>query len=146
MNNLEIKNTNIGQIHGYERNARNHPESQIKQIIKSVIEFGFNNPILIDEHGEIIAGHGRYIAAKQMGLSTVPTITLSHLNEKQKRAYRLADNKIAENGGWNLELLQLEIKDLEQICICRMDQSNVVFNSEQNIVVVFEYVGLVRNI
>ena len=73
MNNLEIKNVNIGQIHGYERNARNHPESQIKQIRKSITEFGFNNTILIDEHGEIIAGHGRYIAAKQMGLSTVPS-------------------------------------------------------------------------
>ena len=67
MNNLEIENINIGQIHGYERNARNHPKSQIKQIRKSIIEFGFNNPILIDEHGEIIAGHGRYIAVKQMG-------------------------------------------------------------------------------
>ena len=60
MNRLEIKNTNIGQIHGYERNARNHPESQIKQIIKSIIEIGFNNPILIDEHGEIIAGQDLY--------------------------------------------------------------------------------------
>lgn len=131
MNNLEIKNTNIGQIHGYERNARNHPESQIKQIIKSITEFGFNNPILIDEHGEIIAGHGRYIAAKQMGLSTVPSITLSHLNEKQKRAYRLADNKIAENGGWNLELLQLEIKDLEQICAGDLDIRITGFNDAE---------------
>ena len=131
MNNLEIKNTNIGQIHGYERNARNHPESQIKQIRKSITEFGFNNPILIDEHGEIIAGHGRYIAAKQMGLPTVPTITLSHLNEKQKRAYRLADNKIAENGGWNLELLQLEIKDLEQICAGDLDIRITGFNDAE---------------
>ena len=121
MSKMNIAYSALEDIHGYERNARNHPESQIKQIRKSITEFGFNNPILIDEHGEIIAGHGRYIAAKQMGLPTVPTITLSHLNEKQKRAYRLADNKIAENGGWNLELLQLEIKDLEQICAGDLD-------------------------
>ena len=121
MSKMNIAYSALEDIHGYERNARNHPESQIKQIRKSITEFGFNNPILIDEHGEIIAGHGRYIAAKQMGLLTVSTITLSHLNEKQKRAYRLADNKIAENGGWNLELLQLEIKDLEQICAGDLD-------------------------
>ena len=101
MSKINIAYSALEDIHGYERNARNHPESQIKQIIKSITEFGFNNPILIDERGEIIAGHGRYIAAKEMGLNTVPTITLSHLNERQKRAYRLADNKIAENGGWN---------------------------------------------
>ena len=131
MSKMNIAYSALEDIHGYERNARNHPESQIKQIIKSITEFGFNNPILIDERGEIIAGHGRYIAAKEMGLNTVPTITLSHLNEKQKRAYRLADNKIAENGGWNLELLQLEIKDLEQICAGDLDIRITGFNDAE---------------
>ena len=94
-----------------------HPESQVQQIISSINKFGFNNPILIDENNEIIAGHDRFLAAQAMNLETVPTIKLSHLTDAQKRAYRLADNKIAENGGLNKELLSLEIKDLEKICL-----------------------------
>lgn len=117
MNKLQIENLKLDDIYAYKNNAKKHPESQVQQIISSVTKFGFNNPILIDENNEIIAGHGRFMAAQVMNLETVPTVKLSHLTDAQKRAYRLADNKIAENGGWNKELLSLEIKDLEKICL-----------------------------
>lgn len=116
MANLIIENMALNQIRAYEKNAKSHPEGQIQQIAASILQFGFNNPILVDENLEIIAGHGRMDAAQILGLETVPVIRLSHLSEAQKRAYRLADNKIAENGGWNADLLRLEISELEQIC------------------------------
>jgi len=116
MNDVKIKYIKTSALKAYAKNAKNHPEKQIQQIAESIKEFGFNNPILIDENNEIIAGHGRFEAAKIMQLDTVPAIRLSHLNEAQKRAYRLADNKISENGGWNTDLLHLEISELETIC------------------------------
>lgn len=116
MANLTIENMALNQIRAYAKNAKSHPEGQIQQIAASIRQFGFNNPILVDENLEIIAGHGRMDAAQILGLETVPVIRLSHLSEAQKRAYRLADNKIAENGGWNADLLRLEISELEQIC------------------------------
>ena len=81
MSKMNIAYSALENIHGYERNARNHPESQIKQIIKSITEFGFNNPTLTDENNEIIAGHGRFMAAQVMNLKTVPTVKLSHLTD-----------------------------------------------------------------
>ena len=116
MKTLTIENVALGQIRAYVKNAKNHPESQIQQIAASIQQFGFNNPILVDENLEIIAGHGRMAAAQLLGLDTVPVIRLAHLSDAPKRAYRLADNKIAENGGWNADLLRLEISELEQIC------------------------------
>lgn len=116
MQNLKIENIAIGEIHAYAKNAKNHPETQVAQIAASIREFGFNNPILIDGVGEIIAGHGRLAAARVLNLDTVPVIRLSHLTAAQKRAYRLADNKIAENGGWNTDVLKLELSELESIC------------------------------
>lgn len=116
MKTLTIENVALNQIRAYAKNAKNHPESQIQQIAASIQQFGFNNPILVDENLEIIAGHGRMAAAQLLGLDTVPVIRLAHLSDAQKRAYRLADNKIAENGGWNADLLRLEISELEQIC------------------------------
>lgn len=113
---LQIEQISIFSLRTYAKNAKAHPEKQIQQIAASIKEFGFNNPILIDEAEEIIAGHGRFEAAKIMGLTTVPAIRLSHLSEAQKRAYRIADNKISENGGWNENLLRLEIAELEAIC------------------------------
>ena len=94
------------------RNARTHPKRQIDQIIASVDAFGFTNPILVDEAGRLIAGHGRLLAAKQMALAEVPTIELAGLTEPQKRALRLADNKIALGAGWDLEVLKLELGEL----------------------------------
>lgn len=94
------------------RNARTHPKSQVAQLVQSIQAFGFTNPILVDEHGGIIAGHGRLLAAKQISLAEVPTIALPHLSEAQKRALRLADNKIALGAGWDLDILKLELADL----------------------------------
>lgn len=94
------------------RNARTHPRRQIEQIIASISAFGFTNPILTDPEGRIIAGHGRLRAAGEMGLKSVPVIELAGLSEPQKRALRLADNKIALNAGWDLEILKLELGEL----------------------------------
>lgn len=94
------------------RNARTHSRKQIKQIAESIQKFGFNNPILVDDQGEVIAGHGRLEAANLLGLSIVPVVRLSHLSDAEKRAYVLADNKIALNAGWDSELLALELEEL----------------------------------
>ncbi len=96
----------------YARNSRTHSEEQILQIASSIREFGFNNPVLIDQDGGIIAGHGRVLAARKIGMNEVPTIELRHLTETQKRAYVIADNKIALNAGWDEEMLKLELEEL----------------------------------
>jgi hypothetical protein len=92
----------------YARNARTHSEAQVALIAGSIREFGFNNPVLVDGANGIIAGHGRVLAARQLGLAQVPVIELAHLSEAQKRAYILADNRLAEQAGWDRELLALE--------------------------------------
>ena len=97
------------------RNARTHPKRQIEQIQASIKAFGFTNPILAVSEGRIIAGHGRLQAARAMGLAEVPVITLSGLSDLQKRALRIADNKIALNAGWDLEILQSELSELAAI-------------------------------
>ena len=97
------------------RNARTHPKRQIDQLRASIKECGFTNPILVDPEGHIIAGHGRLQAARAMAIAEVPTIVLSGLSETQKRALRIADNKIALNAGWDLEILQQELGELASI-------------------------------
>lgn len=97
------------------RNARTHSKKQSGQIADSIRAFGFNNPILIDESNVIIAGHGRLQAAKMLKLETVPVICLAHLSDSEKRAYILADNKIALNAGWDTELLSLELAELTDL-------------------------------
>ena len=97
----------------YERNARTHSPEQISQLSASISEFGFLNPILVDSADGIIAGHGRLAAAKDMGLAEVPVVVLDHLTEAQKRAYVLADNKLALNAGWDEKLLQIELTGLQ---------------------------------
>ena len=96
-------------------NARTHSKKQIAQIAAAIESFGFTNPILIDEVGNIIAGHGRLLAAKTLAMAEVPTITLSHLTDVQKRALRLADNKIALNAGWDVDLLRVELAELSTL-------------------------------
>ena len=91
----------------YARNARTHSDQQVAQIADSIREFGFTNPMLIDEEDGIIAGHGRVLAAHSLGLDEVPCIVLAHLTPAQGRAYVLADNKLALNAGWDLEMLSL---------------------------------------
>ncbi len=97
------------------RNARTHPKRQVDQIVASIGEFGFTNPILVDPEGMLIAGHGRLLAAKAMGMAEVPTIELAGLNETQKRALRLADNKIALGAGWDLDILKVELAELSTL-------------------------------
>jgi DNA modification methylase len=112
----KIESVTIESLIPYINNARTHDDAQVTQIASSIKEFGFNNPILIDEDNGIIAGHGRLMAARKLGLVEVPTIRLSHLSDAQRKAYILADNKIALNSGWDNELLSLELQDLyEQI-------------------------------
>lgn len=96
----------------YARNVRTHDDWQIQQIVSSIKEFGFTNPVLVDESNEIIAGHGRVMAASKLSLDLLPCIVLAHLTRTQKRAYALADNKIALNSGWNVDLLTLELQAL----------------------------------
>lgn len=110
---MEIIIRQIASIHGSESNSRTHSEEQISQIVASIREFGFTNPILIDEHCEIIAGHGRKMAAESMGMDEVPTLMLAGLTETQKRAYCIADNQLALNAGWDLDILKSEILNLQ---------------------------------
>lgn len=102
----------IQTLSPYANNARTHSTAQIKQIAASIQTFGFTNPILIGDEQEILAGHGRVAAAKQLGMTEVPVLKLSHLNAEERRAYVLADNKLAENAGWNEELLAIELQGL----------------------------------
>src|SRR5277367_778864 len=97
----------------YNGNARTHSDGQVDQIAASILEFGFTNPILVDGNCGVIAGHGRLLAARKLGLSTVPVIVLDHLSEAQKRAYMLADNQLALNAGWDEELLRIELAALQ---------------------------------
>lgn len=106
---LSIKYKSTGKLVPYVNNSRTHSEQQVQQVAASIKEFGFTNPILIDHDGGIIAGHGRLQAAQLLGLNEVPTITLEGLTEAQKKAYVIADNKLALNANWNEELLKLEI-------------------------------------
>jgi DNA modification methylase len=109
---LEVVYKAPGDLTPDPRNARTHSKKQVAQIVQSISAFGFTNPILTDPEGNLIAGHGRLRAAKDMGLEKVPVITLDGLTEPQKRALRLADNKIALNAGWDTEILKLELADL----------------------------------
>src|ERR1700678_3785111 len=106
----EIK-TNL--INTYTGNSRTHSLEQIEQIVQSIKEFGFTNPILIDENNQIIAGHGRFEAAKILGIDILPCIVISHLSDAQKRAYVIADNKLALNAGWDITKLQSEFEYLK---------------------------------
>jgi ParB-like chromosome segregation protein Spo0J len=97
----------------YARNSRTHSDAQIAQIAASIKEFGFTNPILIDSEETVIAGHGRLLAARKLGLDEVPCLRLDHLSKAQARALVIADNKIALNAGWDDELLRVELLDLD---------------------------------
>jgi DNA modification methylase len=112
---MAIEPVPVASLRPYRGNARTHSKKQIRQIADSIREFGFNNPVLIGADGEIIAGHGRVEAAKLLGLDCVPTVRLAHLNAAQRRAYVLADNKLALNAGWDRELLAIELQGLIDI-------------------------------
>lgn len=112
---LRIEHRAIEELVPYARNARTHSEAQVALIAGSIREYGFTNPVLVDGASGIIAGHGRVMAARQLGLDSVPVIELSHLTEAQKRAYILADNRLAEQAGWDRDLLAIEIADLADL-------------------------------
>lgn len=110
--NLAIERVPIERVLPYERNARTHSDTQVAQIAGSIAEFGFVNPVLIDQRGTIIAGHGRVMAARKLGLTEVPVVRLEHLTDAQRRALTLADNRIAESAGWDEKLLAEELAQL----------------------------------
>jgi hypothetical protein len=107
-----IEHWKLAELTPYSRNPRRHSDAQVAQIAGSILAFGFNAPILVDARGGIIAGHGRYLAALKLGLETVPVIILDHLSEIEKRAYLLADNKLADLSGWEDERLASELAEL----------------------------------
>ena len=110
---LEIQYKPIQDLIPYARNSRTHNDAQVAQIAASIKEFGWTNPVLLDGENGIIAGHGRVLAAQKLGETEVPTIELSHMDENQKRAYIIADNKLALNADWDNEMLALELADLK---------------------------------
>jgi DNA modification methylase len=112
---MKIETTPIEKLIPYARNSRTHSDQQIAQVAASIREFGFTNPVLIDSEDGIIAGHGRVMAARKLGLAEVPCIRLGHLTETQKRAYIIADNKLALNSGWDEEMLGLELAELSDL-------------------------------
>ncbi|MCF1432209.1 MAG: site-specific DNA-methyltransferase [Shewanella sp.] len=115
---VKIKDFDISHLKACPRNAKKHDALQVQQIARSIEVFGFNNPVLIDSEGEIIAGHGRFEAAQLLRLDKVPCVVLDHLNDEQKRAFRIADNRLCENGGgWDDELLILELSDLRELAM-----------------------------
>lgn len=114
-NNPEIKILPVDSLIPYANNARTHSDSQVLQVAASIKEFGFTNPVLVDKDNGIIAGHGRVLAAKKLGMTEVPCIVLDHLTDAQRKAYIIADNKLALNSGWDVDILGLEIQSLNEI-------------------------------
>lgn len=112
---MQIEQVAVETLRPYPHNARTHSRSQIRKIAKSIEKFGFVNPVLVDDRNQIIAGHGRVAAAKLLGMKTVPTVQVSHLSEAEKRAYILADNKLALDAGWDREILAIELQGLIDI-------------------------------
>ena len=112
---LKIVYRDIEALIPYANNARTHSPTQVKRIADSIKEFGWTNPILIDGNNGIVAGHGRVLAAKKLGMRQIPTIELSGLSPTQKRAYILADNRLALDAGWDEDLLKLELTELQEL-------------------------------
>ncbi|MBT5228753.1 MAG: site-specific DNA-methyltransferase [Methylococcales bacterium] len=112
---MNVEQWNVDKLIPYTNNARTHSDEQVSQIADSMREFGFTNPILVGNDKVIIAGHGRLLAAKKLGMAEVPVIVLGHLTEAQVKALTLADNKLAENAGWDEELLRIELKALQDM-------------------------------
>ena len=114
MTDLSIEYKSVDDLIPYINNSRTHSDEQVTQVVASIKEFGFTNPILIDENNGIIAGHGRLMAAKKLKLEQVPTITLAGLSDAQRKAYVIADTKLALNAEWDFDLLKIEIESLQE--------------------------------
>lgn len=128
MKKRELEYINIDELIFYERNARTHSDEQVEQIVNSIKEFGFTNPVLIDEDNVLIAGHGRTVAAKLLNMTEIPAIRLTGLSESQRKALRIADNQLALNAGWDEELLRIELEDLN---VDDFDLSLIGFNFDE---------------
>jgi len=124
----QIRMVAIDALIPYARNARTHSDAQVAQIAASIVEYGWTNPVLTDGDKGVIAGHGRLMAARKLGVKEVPVIELAHLTPEQKKAYILADNRIAENAGWDQELLKLELAELQSM---DYDLSLIGFSQEE---------------
>ena len=124
---IEIQEVNINDLKPYERNAKKHSDEQIEMIAKSIQEFGFISPVLIDKELNIIAGHGRVLAGKSLSLETVPCVFVEGLTEEQRRAYILADNKLTELGGWDFLVLEQELDSILDI-----DMSDFGFGDDEH--------------
>jgi ParB-like chromosome segregation protein Spo0J len=111
----QIEYISTEELIPYARNSRTHSDEQIAQICGSIKEFGFTNPVLIDADGLIIAGHGRTMAAQRLNMKEVPCLRLTHLTDAQKKAYVIADNKLALNAGWDEEMLALELGEINEL-------------------------------
>lgn len=109
---IKIIKKRVEELIPYSRNSRTHSDAQVAQIAASIREFGFINPVLVDAENNIIAGHGRVLAARKLGLEEVPCVLHDHLTETQRKAYILADNKLALNAGWDEDMLRLELGEL----------------------------------
>ena len=125
---LIIESLPLEALIPYARNSRTHSPEQVAQIAGSIREFGFNNPVLVDPDGGIIAGHGRVMAARTLGMDTVPCIRLGHLTPAQRRAYIITDNKLALNAGWDEEMLKIELQELQA---GDFDISHLGFNEQE---------------
>ena len=115
MNFPDYKTVSVDKLIPYARNSRTHSDEQVSQIAASIKEFGFLNPIIIDGDNSIIAGHGRVMAAQKLGIKELPCIEASHLTEAQRKAYIIADNKLAMNAGWDDDMLRIELDELSEM-------------------------------
>jgi hypothetical protein len=135
INKIAIQYKKTADLVPYARNSRTHSKEQIDQIVKSINEFGWTNPILISEKNDIIAGHGRVLAAEKLGMKEVPCIQINNLTEIQRRAYVMADNKLALNAGWDDELLKLELHALDE---ADYDLSIIGFDASELSTIMFD--------
>lgn len=112
---VSFKRVPVADLIPYARNSRTHSDKQVAKIASSIKEFGFLNPVIVDGSNGIIAGHGRIMAAQKLGIEEVPTVEAAHLTEAQKRAYIIADNRLALDAGWDDEMLRVELKELDDL-------------------------------
>mgnify|MGYP003287191320 CR=1 FL=1 len=113
---MKYEMRNVDELIPYARNARTHSPEQVTKLASSIKEFGFINPVIISDDGGVLAGHGRIMAAKKLGIEKVPCVIESHLTDAQKKAYILADNRLALDAGWDEEMLKLELNELKDLC------------------------------
>jgi ParB-like chromosome segregation protein Spo0J len=129
---LKVEHKDISSLKPYTNNAKLHPEEQIAKIARCIKELGFLDPVAVDENNEILEGHGRLLAAKLLGLKTIPTITIPDLSKDEKIAYRIAHNKLTMDTGWDFELLQFELKQIEDLDISLSGFDKIEFSSFYN--------------